>query len=204
VRLIKLLFRSSIFDFRSSVILGFLIMLLGVTNCRQDMHDQPRFEPLEANTFFSDGKASRPLIEGTVARGHLKLDKHFYTGKVDGELVSTFPFPVTKDVLKRGRERYDIYCAPCHDQTGTGNGMIVQRGFRPPPSYHIARLRGVPIGHFFDVMTNGLGAMYDVADRVSPRDRWAIAAYIRVLQRSQNAAIEDVPEDIQKELMSIQ
>ena len=173
-----------------------------LAGCRQDMHDQPRFEPLEANAFFSDGRASRPLIEGTVARGHLKLDKHLYTGKVDGELVATFPFPVTKDVLKRGRERYDIYCAPCHDGTGSGNGMIVQRGFRPPPSYHIARLRGVPIGHFFDVMTNGLGAMYDVADRVSPRDRWAIAAYIRVLQRSQNAAIEDVPEEIQKELMS--
>ena len=171
------------------------------TGCRQDMHDQPRFEPLEANAFFSDGRASRPLIKGTVARGHLRLDKHFYTGKIDGELVATFPFPITKDVLKRGRERYDIFCAPCHDKTGSGNGMIVQRGFRPPPSYHIARLRGVPIGHFFDVMTNGLGAMYDVSDRVQPRDRWAIAAYIRVLQRSQNVAIEDVPEEIQKELM---
>jgi len=185
--------------------LGFLGLMLiasvGVTNCRQDMHDQPRFEPLEANAFFSDGRASRPLIKGTVARGRLRLDKHFYTGKIDGELVATFPFPITKDVLKRGRERYDIFCAPCHDKTGSGNGMIVQRGFRPPPSYHIARLRGVPIGHFFDVMTNGLGAMYDVSDRVQPRDRWAIAAYIRVLQRSQNVAIEDVPEEIQKELM---
>lgn len=165
------------------------------------MHDQPRFEPLEANAFFNDGQASRPLIKGTVARGQLRLDKHYYTGKVGGELVATFPFPVTGEVLERGRERYDIYCAPCHDKTGSGNGMIVQRGFRAPPSYHIARLRGVPVGHFFDVMTNGLGAMYDVADRVSPRDRWAIAAYIRVLQRSQNAAIEDVPEEMRQKLM---
>jgi len=201
VRLIKLFFRSSILDFPSSGILGLLIMLLGVTNCRQDMHDQPRFEPLEANAFFSDGRASRPLIKGTVARGHLRLDKHFYTGKIDGELVAAFPFPITEDVLKRGRQRYDIFCAPCHDKTGSGNGMIVQRGFRPPPSFHIERLRGVPVGHLFDVMTSGLGAMYDYADRVSARDRWAIAAYIRVLQRSQNAAIEDVPEEIQKELM---
>ena len=201
MRLIKLFFRSSILDFPSSGILGLLIMLLGVTNCRQDMHDQPRFEPLEANAFFSDGRASRPLIQGTVARGHLRLDKHFYTGKIDGELVAAFPFPITEDVLKRGRQRYDIFCAPCHDKTGSGNGMIVQRGFRPPPSFHIERLRGVPVGHLFDVMTRGLGAMYDYADRVSARDRWAIAAYIRVLQRSQNAAIEDVPEDIQKELM---
>ena len=202
MRLIKLFLRSSILDFPSSRILGLLILLLGVaTGCRQDMHDQPRFEPLEANAFFSDGRASRPLIKGTVARGHLKLDKHFYTGKVDGELVATFPFPITEDVLKRGRERYNIFCAPCHDRTGSGDGMIVQRGFRPPPSFHIARLRGVPVGHFFDVMTSGLGAMYDYADQVSPRDRWAIAAYILVLQQSQNAAIEDLTEEIQKELM---
>ncbi len=201
MRLIKLFFRSSIFDFRSSGILGFLIMLLGVSNCRQDMHDQPRFEPLEANAFFSDGRASRPLIKGTVARGHLKLDKHFYTGKVDGELVATFPFPITEDVLKRGRQRYNIFCTPCHDGIGSGNGMIVQRGFRPPPSFHIERLRGIPVGHFFDVMTSGLGAMYDYASQVSPRDRWAIAAYIRVLQRSQNMPVEDVAENIQKELM---
>ncbi len=202
MRLIKLFFRSSILDFPSSGILGMLILLGVATGCRQDMHDQPRFEPLEANAFFSDGQASRPLIKGTVARGYLRLDKHLYRGKVNGELVATFPFPITEDVLKRGRERYNIFCAPCHDKTGSGNGMIVQRGFRPPPSFHIARLRGVPVGHFFDVMTSGLGAMYDVADRVSPRDRWAIAAYIRVLQRSQNTAIEDVPDDIQKELMN--
>ncbi len=202
MRLIKLFFRSSILDFPSSGILGLLIMLLGVaTGCRQDMHDQPRFEPLEANAFFSDGRASRPLIKGTVARGYLRLDKHLYTGEVNGELVATFPFPITEDVLKRGRERYNIFCAPCHDKTGSGNGMIVQRGFRPPPSFHIARLRGVPVGHFFDVMTSGLGAMYDYADQVSPRDRWAIAAYILVLQQSQNAAIEDLTEEIQKELM---
>ncbi|MFQ5676000.1 MAG: c-type cytochrome, partial [bacterium] len=195
--------QSSVHGYREFGFLGLmLIMCLSITQCRQDMHDQPRFEPLEANAFFSDGRASRPMVEGTVPRGYLRLDSHLYTGKVDGELVTTFPFLITPDVLNRGRERYDIFCSPCHDKSGSGNGMIVQRGFRPPPSFHIARLRQAPVGHFFDVMTNGLGAMYDYADRVPPRDRWAIAAYIRVLQYSQSASIEDVPAHIQQQLMN--
>jgi hypothetical protein len=139
-----------------------------------------------------------------VARGQLRTDSHFYTGKVDGTLVDTLPVPFTRSLLERGRERYDIYCAPCHDRTGGGQGMIVRRGFRRPPPLHLERLREAPIGHFFDVMSNGIGVMMDYAAQVGPRDRWAIAAYIRVLQLSQHAALADVPPDIQQQLQSSQ
>lgn len=170
------------------------LLVLSLVACRQEMHDQPRFEPLEVNPFFSDRRASRPQVEGTVARGQLRNDEHLYTGRVDGEFATTFPFPVTAEVLKRGQERYNIFCSPCHDRAGYGRGMIVQRGFREPPSFHIDRLRDEPVGYFFDVITNGFGTMYDYASRVPPRDRWAIVAYIRALQYSQNATLNDVPE----------
>ncbi len=169
--------------------------------CRQDMHDQPRFEPLEANPFFADDRASRPLLPGTIPRGHLKLDTHLYFGKVDGALVTTFPFPVTEAVLKRGRERYDIYCSPCHGYLGYGDGMIVKRGFKAPPSLHSERLRNEPVGHLYDVITNGLGAMYDYADRIKPRDRWAIVAYIKTLQFSQHVPFEELPEENRQRLV---
>jgi len=179
------------------------VLFLGIaTGCRQDMHDQPRFEPLEQNSFFGDNRASRPLIAGTVARGHLRLDEHLYKGTKDGELVNSFPFPITKKWLERGRQRFDIFCSPCHDETGGGHGMIVERGFRAPPSFHIERLRNAPVGHFFDVMTNGLGAMYDYSDRIRVKDRWAIAAYIRVLQLSQNSRVEELDEAARQELLS--
>jgi hypothetical protein len=178
-----------------------MLLALAATACRQDMHDQPRFEPLEKNNFYADGRSARPVIAGTIARGQLNIDDHFYTGKVNGELVNTFPFPITKKVLERGRERFNIFCTPCHGALGYGDGLIVQRGFRPPPSFHIQRLREAPVGHFFDVMTNGLGAMYDYRDKISPADRWTIAAYIRVLQLSQNAAIDDVPEEMRQKLI---
>jgi mono/diheme cytochrome c family protein len=139
-------------------------------------------------------------VEGTVARGQLRLDDHLYTGKVDGKLVATFPFPITHADLERGRDRYNIYCAPCHDSTGHGRGMIVLRGFPPPPSYHIPRLREAPVGHFFDVITNGLGNMYSYASRVSPEDRWRIIAYIRALQLSQSATLAEVPAAQRAEL----
>ena len=181
-----------------------ILLALAMTACRQDMHDQPRFEPLEKNSFYTDGRASRLVIAGTVARGQLNIDDHFYTGKINGELATTFPFPITKEVMARGRERYNIFCTPCHGSLGYGDGMIVQRGFRPPPSFHIQRLREAPVGHFFDVMTNGLGAMYDYRDKVAPADRWAITAYIRTLQLSQNAAIEDVPEEMRQKLIEEQ
>jgi mono/diheme cytochrome c family protein len=167
------------------------------------MYDQPRYEPLEASAFFEDGQSSRPLVPGTVARGQLRDDDHFYTGNVDGKLVETFPFEVDRSVLERGRERFDIYCSPCHGRAGDGAGMIVKRGFSAPPSFHIERLRKEPIGHFFDVITHGHGAMYSYASRVPPRDRWAIIAYIKALQLSQNATIDDVPLERQAELRGV-
>jgi len=176
--------------------LAALALLLAATTvaCRQDMQDQPKYIPLRPTEFFTDGRSARPLIAGTVARGHLDDDAAFYTGKdADGKFVAEFPFPVTKDVIERGRERFDIYCTPCHDYLGTGNGRIVRRGFRHPPNYHIDRLRQVPPGYIFDVITQGFGAMPDYSAQVRPRDRWAIVAYIRALQLSQNASINDVP-----------
>lgn len=158
------------------------------------MAEQPRYEPLEASSFFKDGRSARPLVPGTVARGQLREDELLYTGKSGGVLVDAFPFPVTQAVLDRGRERYGIFCTPCHDSLGNGQGMVVRRGFRRPPSLHIDRLREAPAGHLFDVMTNGLGAMPDHAGQVSVDDRWAIAAYIRALQLSQRASLADVPE----------
>ena len=157
------------------------------------MHDQPRFEPLEKSAFFDDGRSARPRVPGTVARGEREPDELLLTGKQDGELAASFPFPVTREVLERGRERFEIYCAPCHDRAGTGQGVVVQRGLKQPPSLHVERLRNAPAGHFFDVITRGFGAMTDLADRIETRDRWAIVAYVRALQLSQSATLEDVP-----------
>lgn len=167
---------------------------LFTAGCRQDMHDQPRYKPLAASAFFGDARSARPLVEGTVPRGYLHLDAHLYKGKSGETLVDTFPFPVTRQVLERGQERFNIYCAPCHGRLGDGRGMVVQRGFRAPPSFHLDRVREAPVGHYYDVMTNGLGAMASYASRVSPQDRWAIAAYIRALQLSQRATLADLPE----------
>jgi hypothetical protein len=174
--------------------LSFVSLLTFLAGCRQDMHDQPKYEALEASSFFPDGRASRQLVPGTVARGHLREDVHFYDGKVAGKPAESFPFPVTLQVLERGQERYDIYCTPCHDKTGSGEGMVVRRGFRRPPSYHIDRLREAPPGYLYDVISNGFGAMQDYAAQIPVSDRWAIVAYIRALQLSQNATLNDVPE----------
>jgi cytochrome c553 len=162
--------------------------------CRLDMHIQPKYLPYDPSNFFDDGRSERQPVPGTVARGHLRLDELLNTGKENGVLSNRFPFPITHADLERGRERFNIYCTPCHDYTGSGRGMIVQRGFPSPPSYHIDRLRNAPAGHFFDVMTNGFGSMYSYASRVSPEDRWRIAAYIRALQLAQHASITDVPQ----------
>jgi cbb3-type cytochrome c oxidase subunit III len=177
---------------RGLACLGAIAMMIG--GCRLDMHVQPKYLPYEPTDFFGDGRSERQPVAGTVARGHLRLDELLYTGKENGVLADKFPFPIARADLERGRERYNIYCTPCHDYTGTGNGMIVQRGFPPPPSFHIDRLRTAPAGHFFDVMTNGFGAMYSYSARIEPEDRWRIAAYVRVLQASRHATIEDVPE----------
>jgi mono/diheme cytochrome c family protein len=168
--------------------------------CRQDMHDAPRYEPLEASTFFTDGRGSRTLVANTVARGMLREDEHLYQGKIDGQLTDSFPMPVTAEVMARGRERFNVFCAPCHGRTGQGNGMVVQRGFRAPPSFHEERLRTAPVGYFFDVQTNGFGAMADYAAQVPVADRWAIAAFIRALQFSQRATVGDVPPERRAEL----
>jgi mono/diheme cytochrome c family protein len=168
-------------------------MCLIVGACRQDMHNQPKYLPLRASAFFDNGSSARPLVEGTVARGTLKEDEAFFTGKIGTTPVTELPFAVDEQVLDRGRERYNIYCTPCHDRTGSGNGMVVQRGYRPPPSFQDDRLRAAAPGHFFDVMTNGFGAMPDYRIQISARDRWAIVAYIRALQLSQHAAPSDVP-----------
>ena len=171
-----------------------LLVLCATAGCRQDMHDQPKYESLEASTFFPDGRASRPLVLGTVAQGQLREDAHLYEGKVGGKPAETFPFPIDLKSLERGRQRYNIYCSPCHDRVGNGDGMVVRRGFRRPPSYHIERLRQVPPGYLYDVITNGFGAMQDYAAQIPVRDRWMIVAYVRALQFSQNASLNDVPE----------
>ncbi len=222
--------------------------LLFVVGCRQDMQDQPRYEVYEASNTFADGLSSRPYVEGTVARGNLRADKAYYTGKggaggstsggsqtsvpnvqgsapggatpsgnggVGGNALSNnlksgvtqpaggadadinyFPFPITQEVLSRGEDRYKIFCSMCHGLTGFGDGMIVRRGYQRPPSYHDDRLREAPVGHFFDVITNGWGAMSDYSAQVPVQDRWAIIAYIRALQLSENAPAQDVPAEV--------
>jgi mono/diheme cytochrome c family protein len=165
--------------------------------CRQDMHNQPKYVPFRGTDFFGDQRSARPAVPGTVAQGHLHDDVLLETGKIGAADADLFPFRVDARVLARGRERYDIYCAPCHGRTGNGDGMVVQRGFRRPVSYHDERLRQAPPGYFVDVMVNGFGAMADFADTVDAHDRWAIAAYIRALQLSEHAAMSDVPADQQ-------
>jgi mono/diheme cytochrome c family protein len=157
------------------------------------MHDQPRFKPLAQSDFYADLRSARTPVEGTVARGEVHEDTYFYTGKVGANPGNYMPaeVPVNAQTLARGRERFNIYCSPCHSRLGDGNGMIVQRGYRHPPSYHDARLRQAPLGYFFDVMTNGFGAMPDYAAQIPPSDRWCIVAYIRALQLSQNAGAAD-------------
>ena len=180
-----------------------VLCLAATAACRQDMHDQPRAEPFEESDFFGDRRSVRPAVEGTIPRGHLRLDEHYYTGKIDGALAATFPKPVTIGMLKRGQERYDIYCAPCHSKTGDGLGMIVQRGMIQPESFHSQRLLDVEVGHYFDVVTNGFGNMYSYEERIDPADRWAIAAYVRALQMSQGANLAELPESDQQRIRQI-
>jgi mono/diheme cytochrome c family protein len=164
-----------------------LTAVLFSSGCRQDMQDQPRYKPLAATNFFGDGRSARPAIDDTVARGQLHIDSARFTGKVNGKDIDFMPIQITKLDVERGQQRFNIYCSPCHGQLGNGHGMIVSRGLRQPPSYLDPRLVDAPIGHFFDVMSNGYGSMYSYASRVAVDDRWRIAAYIRALQLSQNA-----------------
>lgn len=185
---------------KRAAVVAIVAVSAALAGCRQDMHDNPRYESMEQNTFFADGRSQRPLVANTVARGFLREDEHFYRGKVDGELATEFPLPVTVDLMLRGQERYNVFCAPCHGQTGKGDGMVVRRGYRAPTSFHDPRLRQAPPGYVFDVVTNGFGAMPDYATQIPVADRWAIAAYLKALQFSQNATVNEVPADRRGEL----
>jgi mono/diheme cytochrome c family protein len=171
----------------------FAFALISLVGCRQKMSNQPRYDPLEPSAFFEDGMSARPRIAGTVARGELSTNPFFDTGKVNGAIADGYPMAVTIDVINRGHQRFDIYCSECHGRTGDGNGMIPARGYRRPPSFHTATLRTATTGHFFDVMTNGFGAMPPYKSMIPPADRWAVVAYIRALQLSQHATVDDVP-----------
>ena len=168
-------------------------LLLTAAACRQDMHDQPKYRGLRGSTFFADGQSARPLVNNTVARGQLKEDVLLQTGKNGQDDAEVFPFPVTDAVMARGQERFDIYCSPCHGRTGNGDGMVVRRGYRRPPAYSDERIRNTTVGHIFDVITNGFGAMPDYEAQVPPADRWAIVAYVKALQLSAYAPLETVP-----------
>lgn len=186
---------------RLAGLVGLVWAALAVAGCRRGMEIDGRIKPLQESKFFPNGSTARQPREETVARGELHEDTFFYKGEVDGRLVVSFPKPVTLATLKRGRERFDIYCAVCHGRTGEGNGMVVERGFPAPPTYHQDRLRQAPVGYLFGVITRGYGVMYSYADRVSAEDRWAIVAYIRALQLSQNSTLGDVPSAQRKELV---
>jgi hypothetical protein len=188
---------------RRRLLLGGTLVLLamsGAIGCfRLHMYDQPRYEPLEASSTFENGQSARLPVAGTVARGSLKEDRHYYTGmQGDSVFTETFPFPVTMEVLERGRDRYNIFCTPCHDRVGTGRGMVVRRGFKQPTSYHDDRLRRQPAGYFFDVITNGFSTMPSYARQIPVQDRWAIVAYIRALQLSQYARVSDLPAAVRQ------
>jgi hypothetical protein len=182
--------------------LGAATALLLIAGCRQDMHDQPKFIPQRGTSFYADGRSARPQVENTVARGQLHEDSYFYTGFTGGREGDVMPFPVTMDVMERGQERYNVYCTPCHSRVGNGLGMIVQRGYSQAGNFHIPRTQNAPLGHFFNVISNGYGSMPDYAGQIAPVDRWAIVAYIRALQLSQHATQADVPAGAHVEPLS--
>ncbi len=177
-----------------------LVAFLGLSGCRLEMHDQPKRQAYQSSRFFKNGASSRPLLPGTVARGKLQTNLVYFTGLQGTNLVTDLPATITREVLERGRERFDIYCSVCHGLTGDGNGMIVQRGFPPPPSFNTDRLRHAPVGHFYRVITDGYGVMFPYAARVAPDDRWAIAAYIRALQLSATTQVTDLSSDARTQL----
>jgi mono/diheme cytochrome c family protein len=196
-------FPLSVFRFGSLMPIASCLLLIFLAGCQQQMADQPRYDPLQESDFFGDRRSARPAVEGTVARGRLEADEHFHTGKVGGKPVDELPVALTREILARGRERFEIYCSPCHDRIGNGQGMVVRRGFRAPPSFHSERLRQAPAGHFFQVMSLGFGVMPDYAEQIAVEDRWAIAAYIRALQLSQWAPLVQLPEEERKKLMEM-
>ncbi len=182
-----------------------ILFLILITGCRQDMFNQPKYEDYEPAEFFRDSASVRPLADGTVSQSWYKdADPHFYYGVIDSEFVETFPYDITQNVLYRGQEQFNVYCAPCHNYTGNGDGIIVRRGFaRYPPSFHIQRLRDAEPGYIFDVITHGKGLMYGYAARIQPEDRWAIVAYIQALQLSQHVQVYLLPEQLQQQFTTM-
>jgi mono/diheme cytochrome c family protein len=195
-------------------LLAFILPFWAIGCWKEDMGSEPKAKPMQESVFFADGTSARPLVEGTVSRGDVELDSHLYRGFMQGKPATSFPehyptpadgpFPTRGDtlraVLQRGQEQFTIYCSMCHGDAGDGRGIIVERGFVPPPNYHIDRLREAPVGHIFDVITNGYGAMYSYGDRISPADRWAIVAYIRTLQISQAIPASQLDADQLRQL----
>ena len=174
----------------------FAILIGGValgTACRQDMHNQPKYKPLAASSFFADGRASRPTPAGTIAIDELDQTDTFHTGSVNGAFAETIPAAITSELLHRGEQRFNIFCSPCHGRLGNGDGMVARRGFRAPPDLNSERVRQEPPGYIFQVVSNGYGAMPDYRDQVPTADRWAIVAYLRALQLSRSATLSDVP-----------
>jgi mono/diheme cytochrome c family protein len=185
-----------------------LFVAIALAGCRTEMYDQPRYEPYEASDFYDDGTSARPTIAGTVPRDDPRerggaSSELFNTGKIGDKIAVEIPFAVDRSVLDRGQERFRIFCTPCHSELGDGRGMIVRRGFNPPPSFHSAEVKNQPVGHYFDVMTRGHGTMYSYASRIPPHDRWAIAAYIRALQLSQHAVAADLTDDDRRQLAEV-
>jgi hypothetical protein len=192
-----------------SLAVPFVFGLVVLSGCRSEMYDQPRYEPYEASDFFDDGTSARPLVSGTVSRRDPRdqgkwSQELFSTGTTAGKLAETLPFDVDRAVLERGQDRFRIFCTPCHGELGDGRGIVVQRGFNPPPSFHSDELRNKPVGHYFDVMTRGFGTMYSYASRIPARDRWSIAAYIRALQVSQRSLASDLPPQDRSQLPGLQ
>jgi mono/diheme cytochrome c family protein len=181
-----------------SVLVASLITVFA--GCRYDMQDQPKYRPFRKSTFFGDERSARPQVAGTVGRGQLHEDRLLFSGKSGTAFADTFPVPVDEPLLRRGQERYRIYCSPCHGLLGRGDGMVVRRGYRPPSSFHVERLRAQPAGYFFDAISHGFGAMPDYAAQIPVRDRWAIVAYVRTLQLSQNVPLADLPAGERAEL----
>jgi mono/diheme cytochrome c family protein len=179
---------------------GLMAAAVAGTACSQVMDQQPSYRPFQASGQFADGSSARPLPADTVARGLTRDDTLLFTGQQDGQVANQLPMPVTRELLGRGQQRFNIYCLPCHGYVGDGDGLVVQRGFSPPPSFNSDRLRAVPVGHIFDVVTNGLGSMPSYAAQIPVADRWAIAAYVRALQLSQHATVDDVPPDQRAQL----
>ncbi|HEY5254271.1 MAG TPA: cytochrome c [Acidobacteriaceae bacterium] len=182
--------------FRWAMATAALAVLIPLAGCRQDMQNEPKMIPQRGSKFFASGRSVRPQVLGTVARGQLDADTYFYTGLIDEKAQDAMPYPVNMTVLRRGQERFDIYCTPCHSRVGNGRGMIVERGYKPAGDLLSSRILKEPLGHYFDVISHGYGAMPDYAAQITPQDRWAIAAYIRALQLSQNATLQDVPAGV--------